>query len=220
LSLAGLAASLGLLAAGTVPVVAEEIPGWGTILDPSGDCTIAHEDGKVTITVPDGLYDLWFGRPDPQKRFNAPRVWRQVEGDFVAQVKVTADWMPDGENEANGAGLLIWDSEKQFVRRERHVWMDGAKPMCFVTPLYWRDDKRLDERKSAAADYFKGRSTWLRVERKGRTLKTAISHDGTEWTATGDLATAFPKKVWVGVHVYNVNAGELVVDFEEFSIRP
>ena len=47
------------------------IEGWGTIIDPSGDCTIRAADGKVTIESPAGLHDLWKGQKDETKRFSA-----------------------------------------------------------------------------------------------------------------------------------------------------
>src|SRR6476620_2812564 len=80
--------------------------GWGTPINPDGDCTIRAEDGKITIGVPPGMHDLWYGRQEAARRFDAPRVLREVEGDGVAQVRVTADWRLGGRPTFNGAGLL------------------------------------------------------------------------------------------------------------------
>src|SRR3989304_1746268 len=124
---------------------AEEIEGWGTIINPDGDCTIRSSSGKVTFEIPAGVHNIWFGRPDETKRFNAPRVMREIEGDFIAQVQGTADWNPDvptSEYYYNGAGLLVWDSEKQYLRMERNTFQRQTPPtgIHYITiPMYDRN---------------------------------------------------------------------------------
>lgn len=200
-------------------VAKNELAKWGTPVNPDGDCTFRAENGKLTITVPDGLHDLWPGRPVPSQSFNAPRVLQAVTGDFVMQVKVSADWKPYQTDTNYGAGLVVWDSETSLLRRERHVFMLNGQPQCFSTPLYLRDGKRLDDRKLETADYYQGRSTWLRVERRGQDVTTSISHDGKSWIDTGTLATGFPPTVRVGVHAFKVSPGTFKAEFEDFSLR-
>src|SRR5262245_33816216 len=62
----------------------EKIAGWGTVVDPTGDCEIRQADGKLTIKIPATYCDLW-----PVKgQVNAPLVLDDVEGDFGVQVLV------------------------------------------------------------------------------------------------------------------------------------
>src|SRR5262245_57498798 len=140
----GFAAGLGLVAAALGDEKKPtEIKGWGTVIDPDGDCSITEDKGKVTIKVPGSHHDLYV------RKLNAPRVLREVEGDFVAQVKVTADWKPGARLPKvstvpyNGAGLLVWDSEKHFVRWERSVMIHGTPDMpryrSYTTPLENKD---------------------------------------------------------------------------------
>jgi regulation of enolase protein 1 (concanavalin A-like superfamily) len=202
-----------------------EIKDFGEVTDPDGDCKIEEKEGKLTIKVPGSLHDLFPNQKDEKKRLNAPRVLREVEGDFVAYVKVTADWKPGGKiAEANtfpynGAGLLIWGEGGEFVRLERNVWIAGAMPTSYITPLYYRGGRLVGGAKSTREEFYKDRTTWLRVEREGAKVTTSISHDGKEWSATGELETEFPKKIRVGVHAINSSDGEFVVEFEDFQVK-
>jgi uncharacterized protein (TIGR03067 family) len=201
------------------------IKGWGTVIDPDGDCTLREDKGEVTIKVPGTLHDLWFGQQDEKKRFNAPRILQEVEGDFAAQVKVTADWKPGAKipiatnQPYNGAGLLVWESEKHLLRLERNLCVHSKHgTFSFITPIYDRDGKRVNATKTSTDGFFKGSSTWLRVKRDGQKISTAISHDGRAWTETGNLETEFPKKVQVGIAALNGSAREFVVEFADFQI--
>jgi regulation of enolase protein 1 (concanavalin A-like superfamily) len=151
-------------------------------------------------------------------------VLQEVDGDFVAQVKVTADWNPDVPSSQYyyyGAGLLVWDSEKQYLRMERNTFQRNVPPtgiFCFITPMYDRNDRRINAEMTARNDFYNGRSTWLRIDRAGDKLTTAVSHDGTQWTETGVLMTDFPKRVRVGIHANITSPREFVAEFEEFKI--
>src|SRR6185369_8187758 len=68
----------------------QRIRGWGDVVDPDGDCTIRFRQGKLSITVPGTPHDL---SPLYEKK-NAPRVLREVTGDFSVRVKVSGDFEP------------------------------------------------------------------------------------------------------------------------------
>jgi hypothetical protein len=197
---------------------------WGQVVDPNGDCTITENDGKLTIKVPGTLHDLNPGETDPKKRNTAPRVLREVQGDFVLTVKVTADWKPGNKLPSattqpyNGAGLLVWGSNLDFVRLERNVWVSPKGRFSYRTPIYCVQGRPSNQFRSGRDEFFKGRSTWLKVERTGEKITTSISHDGKEWTETAVLTTKFPESVRVGVEAINSSDKEFVVEFEEFKI--
>jgi regulation of enolase protein 1 (concanavalin A-like superfamily) len=201
-----------------------EDSGWGKPVNPDGDCTFTENRGKLTITVPGSLHDLFPGQQDPRKRNNAPRVLQGVRGNFTASVKVTADWKPGsglrGANTFpyNGAGLLIWESDTQFVRFERNLWVAPDGVSCYTTPLQYKDNRQINASKTTRNEFFKGRSTWLKVRRDGDTFTTSISHDGKEWTETATLTARLPESVQIGVTAINSSDKPFVVEFEEYGI--
>jgi regulation of enolase protein 1 (concanavalin A-like superfamily) len=65
---------------------------------------------------------------------------------------------------------------------------------------------------------FKGRSTWLRLERTGQEFTTSINHDGKEWVEMGVLTSTFPNRVQVGIAAVNVSNHALVADYEDFKV--
>jgi regulation of enolase protein 1 (concanavalin A-like superfamily) len=202
----------------------KEIKGWGQVIDPDGDCTIILDKDKLMFQVPNSLHDLYPGQKDPKKRNNAPRVLQQVKGDFVATVKVTAAWLP-GDKDAtantfpyNGAGLLVWESDNQFIRLERNIWVTPEGPVCYTTPLQYAQGRLVNMAKSSREEFYKGASTWLKITRGGETLTTSISHDGKEWIETAKLTTKLPDAVKVGVEAVNSSDEEFVVEFEEFEV--
>jgi regulation of enolase protein 1 (concanavalin A-like superfamily) len=207
---------------------AEEIAGWGQVDDPDGDCAIAEENGKVTITVPATVHDLWFGHKSAAYRFNAPRVWQEVTGDFTAEVKVTFDWnlgerLPEGTLFA-GAGLIAWQTPDHYLRHERGAFVPSdpaakGQALAWTGPLYDREAKRISPWKTSPAKSFvPGPSTWLRMERTGQKIVTSISHDGQKWTQTGAVATRFPRTIQLGIEAISGNGNGLTAEFEDFAI--
>jgi hypothetical protein len=157
-------------------VAAEEktpqtIKGWGTVIDPAGDCTVKHEEGKLTVTVPGGAHDL----NQALGGMKAPRILQEVEGDFIAQVKITGEFKPgekaaaDGTSPFNGAGLLLWQDDKNYVCLERNAWWVGEGKYACQPPLVeqYRDGELRAKMPGTQDEFFKGKSTWLRFERRG-----------------------------------------------------
>lgn len=197
-----------------------EIAGWGTVVDPGGDCAVRQEGGSLVVRVPAGVHDMWYGREDKTKAFSAPRVVREIEGDFVVQVKVTGDFKPALNRYYHGAGLLVFDSERQYVRWERNAVINTKGTVFrFTAPIYDRNDRRIGSGKpSTTVDPFQGRSTWLRLERRGDNLTGSYSHDGATWTTAEVLATELPRRVRVGVHAVNDSAVEFVARFDDLRV--
>lgn len=196
----------------------KKLSGWGAVVNPSRECTVRADEGALVMRLPAGVHDLWAGRKDESKRFNAPRVLREVEGDFVARVKVTTDGPPRLDVFYQGAGLVIWDSEAQYVRLERNFCINNkGEAFSFTCPLYDRDGKRLSK-VTAAVRFFRGRSTWLRLERTGQRVAASFSHDGEAWTEPHVVVTALPRSVRVGVHAINNSDAAFVARFEDFRV--
>lgn len=83
--------------------------GWSTPLDLDKDCKIRLDRGTLTIELPGSDHDY-----NPlRKRFNAPRILRDIEGDFEIRVRVRIDCRPSAQSTVKGqpscvsAGFLL-----------------------------------------------------------------------------------------------------------------
>src|SRR4029079_19269947 len=95
--------------------------GIGAWFDPEKDCEYRSDGSGVTIKVP--------GSPHVNsaelKKVNAPRIVREVTGDFLAQVRIPDRIQPGSQPlegfpfTFQGAGLLLWQDESNYVRLER-----------------------------------------------------------------------------------------------------
>ncbi len=196
--------------------------GWGAIVDPDGDCQIKGDKKKVTITVPGTPHDLSGNFINK----NAPRVLQEIEGDFTVQVKVTGDFDPgnkpavEGTIAFNGAGLLIWKNENNYLRLERNLWYtpDGIEAQFPPLLEYWKDNDPAFFMPGATKQFFEGRSTHLRLKRRGAKVTAFVSHDGKTWLDGKTLDTDFPKKVKVGIDAINTSSRPFTVHFEELRV--
>ena len=174
----------------------------------------------LRIHVPAGNYDL-----NPFRGVTAPRLLTNVSGDFEIRVKVTADFRPGRKttgkgNPFNGAGILIWQDDGNFLRVERNAWRVDESFFCYPPLMeYWHDREYSGVNGPAApAGFFHGRSTWLKAARRGRQLTISLSHDGTQWNEVKTFPVEFATEIQVGVAALNTSNEPLVVDFEELTI--
>lgn len=192
---------------------------WGEIVDPDGDCDISHEDGVLTITVPNTCHDLNRRNGD----LNAPRVLREVDGDFSIQVRVSGEFKPGPESTApkstpfNGAGILIWHDDRSYTRLERNSFGGGA---CFPPLFELRNaGKYLGANPPVTTDdFFEGDSTYFRIERSGSKFTAFISHDDKEWKRVTHRLVDVPSKIKVGVAALNTSSDPMTVTFEDLQI--
>jgi regulation of enolase protein 1 (concanavalin A-like superfamily) len=200
------------------------VKGWGKVADPTGECKVQVDDGKLTVRVPAGTYDL-----NPKLGgMKAPRVLQEVSGDFTVQVKVTADFDPgdkaaqEGTSSFHGAGLIVWQDEKNYLRVERNAWWVAQvmRTACFPPLMEYFKDGEYQETNPQATieDFFQGRSTWFRVARQKDTVTVSVSHDGKEWMVAKEIPVAFGPKVQVGVAVINTAAKAFPVEFSDLKV--
>ncbi len=201
------------------------IAGWGTATDSDKDCEyrFTADQRKLCITVPATTpHDL-----SPVRGLNAPRVLRSVSGDFTVQVKITSDFKP-GVNSTgkgrpfNGAGLLIWENEGNFLRIERNAyWLSPEELYCYPPLIeYWRNREYGGVNSDPTdATYFQGRTTWLKANRQGKNVSVSMSHDGKEWNEVKTFQVEMAEEVLVGVAAVNTSDAPFTVDFEELKIN-
>jgi hypothetical protein len=195
------------------------VPGWGTAVDPDGDCKFTVEKGKLTITVPGGDHDIAIERP----RMNSPRVLLPVAGDFIAQVRVSGDY-PKGatSNAADrtpyfGAGLLLWQDEKTYVRLERADLVSGGQNHHYAS---WELRKAGEWVRAGDASEkpLADGPTWLRLERRGARVFGSVGTDGVNWTALEPIEVELPRDLRVGVSAGHDTPIPFSPTFEGFQL--
>ena len=122
----------------------QPIAGWGTIVDPKRACKFDAAADALTITVPAGKYNL---NPTPEfNNLDAPRVLRSASGDFQFEARVDPFPLPQAgpagvKDNYVGAGLVIWQDERNFVRFVRAG--NGETSRVFVHLEHFRDGRNL-----------------------------------------------------------------------------
>jgi RNA polymerase sigma factor (sigma-70 family) len=176
------------------------LKGWGTALDPADDCKFTVAPDTLTVTVPGTDHALCIER----NQMNAPRVLRDVEGDFILQVKVAGEF-PDGGTSVvatrrafHGAGLVLWQDENTYIRLERAKLTDGDENMSYGS-FELRKDGKFERVGNGAEVPLADQAAFLRLERHGDTVLAAVGADGLRWTWFEPLEVALAKKLQVGI---------------------
>jgi regulation of enolase protein 1 (concanavalin A-like superfamily) len=179
-------------------------------VDPDGDCRFDRDGDKFTITVPGKGHEL-------RDRLNAPRLLRDVGGDFVVQVRVGGAFRPAAADTFQRAGILLTDGT-DFLRVERDTNRTAADAESHL--VY-----RMGNLSWFGADPAPGRPVYLRLERRGDIFWWAFSEDGERWTrfpGPGLLVTVkLPRKVKVGVVAEATAPVVFKPEFDQFRLsRP
>jgi regulation of enolase protein 1 (concanavalin A-like superfamily) len=195
-----------------------ELKGWGLAIDPDNDCKFTPAEKGLTINVPGTMHD--FG--GPLKKFNAPRVMREVEEDFVLTVKVAGELKP-GPKSTNpkgipylGTGLLIWSDSANFIRLERAALLRAGKvvpQVAFLEQEGGYGGAVHNESFPAGGDCY------LRLERKGSRIHGAASSDGSTWKQLKPIDTVWQSKLRVGLSVISTSSEPFTVKFEDFGLQ-
>ncbi len=193
------------------------LEGWGTVVDPDGDCKIAPTGTILRIEVPGNLHDL---NADISK-MNAPRVLRAVDGDFVAQVKVVGAFQPGGKSTNpksvpyNGAGLFVWSDANNYIRLERAAMLRGGK----VTTIVNYEEREEGNRGAVHNVKIPAGTVYLRLQRRGGRVNAWVSLEGRNWQALKPIDVNWPPRVKVGISAINSNSEPFSLSFEEFSVK-
>ena len=182
---------------------------FGTPVDPAKDCKFTLDGTKLTITAGKGDHDLSV----QNKAMDAPRVLKEIDGDFEMTVKVSADY-PKGAKAGTeraplvfyGAGLLVWDDEKHYVRLEK-AYVDRLDGTPTYTYGSWElfaggEWKRQGSRSDFTFDT--ADTAHFKLARKGGTFTASISKDGKEWKDLDPIEAEMGKKLKVGVAAVHI----------------
>ncbi len=190
---------------------------------PVKDCQIQRNANSLTIEVPAGVRLL----SNELEVRNAPMTLADVDGDFVAQVKVTGSMNPGmdtpkfkGKNVLpgtyQGAGVLLWQDTKNYILVERSVTTKRGQVVLSTKALV----NIIKGGKSVAAFpvNIPDGALYLRLQRIDGALAFLFGPDGKRWISSRKLAVTFPAKVQVGLVACNMSKQPLSAQFEEFVL--
>lgn len=194
----------------------EPVEGWGAFTDPDGDCNVSESDGVVTIAVPGTPHDL----SAELERMNAPRIVREVSGDFIVEVKTLG--RPDPEESLiaeraayQGSGLLLMKDGASYVRLERAAVVRPDDAVRYVN-FEMRQERKLHP--AHAARLNEDGDLYLRLERRGKHVLGAVSQDRLRWVYLEPFEIDLGEQVQVGVAAVNGTSRSFDARFKELQV--
>jgi RNA polymerase sigma factor (sigma-70 family) len=218
----GLDATPGLVARTEVNLGKDKektLKGWGKTIDPDGDSKLNLDQGKLTIKIPGSDHALCIERD----KMNAPRVLQEIEGDFIVQVKLTGDY-PQGATSVvqgrlpfHGAGLLLWQDEKNYVRLECAELVSQNQNVRYAS---WelRQDGKFERTGNTGDLRLTEKEYYLRLERRDGKLYAAFSADGVRWESLPPINVELPNRLQVGIVAGHNTSSAFEVHFSEFRL--
>jgi regulation of enolase protein 1 (concanavalin A-like superfamily) len=195
---------------------------WGLAVDPERDSTFRADRDGLRITVP--------GKPRVMSveigKTNAPRVLREIVGDFSVEVKVSGAFPADarclieGRWPYHGAGLLVWQDEKNYVRLERaHMHLPSGLWRCYPGWELRQDGKMVRGWQPSDGLLDEAKAAYFRIARSAGVLTGSYSQDGKDWRELPQLQIDFGKQVRVGVEALQNTPTGFEALFEGFKFR-
>ena len=191
---------------------------WGDAVDPDGDCKFELEprENKVRIIVPGKTHIL----SAEIGRVNAPRILRDIKGDFDVIVRVAGTSHPGGKATTtvyppyHGAGLLIWQDQENYVRLEIAADLQHGKAAPYVNFEHRKDGALAASSGITNTDG----SNHLRLRRRGDEIYASFGPDGLRWTSFSPLTAKLNDRLKVGVAAINSSTKPLTAEFEGFDV--
>ncbi len=191
---------------------------WGDAVDPDGDCKFELEprEDKVRIIVPGKTHIL----SAEIGRVNAPRILRDIKGDFDVTVRVAGTDHPGAKatttlySPYHGAGLVIWQDQENYVRLEIATDLQHGKPRPYVNFEY-----RKDGALAATSGLKNGDgSNHLRLRRRGDEIYASFGPDGVRWNSFPPLTAKLNDRLKVGVAAINSSTKTLTAELEALVV--
>ncbi len=153
-------------------------------------------------------------------QINAPRILRDITGDFDLRVRVAGTSRPGGRatttmySPYHGAGLVIWQDEENYVRLEIAADLQYGKPRPYVNFEYRKEGVLAVSRGMINGDG----SSHLRLKRRGDEIFASFGPDGARWNSFPSLTVRLDDRLTVGVAAINSATKRLTAEFERFEI--
>jgi regulation of enolase protein 1 (concanavalin A-like superfamily) len=202
-----------------VPADRPWITGWDKPVDPDMDCKFTREKDTLTIEAPGKDHDIAIER----NLMNSPRLLRDVEGDFTAEVRVGGDFRPSNGSTTDeripfvGAGLLLMADDKTYVRLERAALVKGGETKAYANWELRQDGNWVlhgEEKILPLED----KATYLRLTREGGHVLGSVSQDGKDWKDLNALEVKLPAKVKIGVAAGGTSMDVFTPHFDQFKL--
>jgi regulation of enolase protein 1 (concanavalin A-like superfamily) len=194
---------------GSLP--AQELKSWGLKVDPNRDCQFALDGDRLTINIPAIKHNLCVEVGE----MNAPRVLREIEGDFIAQIKVSGNVGHQGSSTSrqflgyHGAGLLLWQDERNYIRLERAAIAREGGGVHYGNFELRKDGQLASSQPVKLPEH----DITLRVERRDGQVLGAVSTDGIHWHYFDPIAIRLPRRVRLGVAAINTSTERFKATF-------
>ena len=193
------------------------LEGWGVALDPDGDCKIQPDGNSLVIEVPNTPHSL---QGTLRSKANAPRVLREVDGDFEVQVKLEGAFTPSGDEDrifgrSIGAGLVLFRDEENYITLERTAMMRKGQVMSSVTINEQSAGNGRGTRNGRVGEG----TTYLRLVRKGSQILPSASNDGKAWQSLKPADVQWPERLKLGLTVVSDSMAPLSVTFSEYTVK-
>jgi regulation of enolase protein 1 (concanavalin A-like superfamily) len=201
--------------------------GWDGPADPLGGTQFDFAGDELTMTVPGGTRRIL---NFPQGPTDGPHLLRDVEGDFVLQVRVGGDVRTAPDEDRHAAGIVL-RAGKAGCTVARGNWVFTGKgkteegfygvvrrrgptdEVVFSTLLIPRPKE--------------GGTAYLRLTRRGNQVALSASEDGAIWRSVfdtkedlPDLKVELPRKVKVGVFTETSGEASFRAFFDRFELKP
>ena len=191
---------------------------WGDPIDPDGDCSFGLDgrEDRIRIAVPGTPHVL----SAELGRMNAPRILREVIGDFDATVRVAGAFHPAGSRTVkeytpyHGAGILLWQDADNYVRLEIAADLQHGKVRPYANFELRKDGALAVSRGLKIEDG----ASHLRLRRRGDEISAAVSNDGLIWKSLTPLSAKLKERLSIGVSAINTATKPLTVELEGFDV--
>lgn len=197
----------------------KEIPGWGTAVDVDGDCIFLVVDGKLRITAPGPVH----GFSIELERMNAPRVMREVSGDFLAELTVTGEFAP-GEKTLkertpfNGAGIVLMQDEKNYVLLRRAALERNGEYRHYSSFIVRENAQATRYIPADNPNVENMKPTQLRLERRGDTIYGSVRQGTGLWQHMIPKDLALEKDLNIGIIAVNASSQQFTAEFSELKL--
>jgi regulation of enolase protein 1 (concanavalin A-like superfamily) len=190
---------------------------WDLLAGLPGDSQFVTDPTGLTITIPPTLHVL---SPDLNVK-NSPHLLTEVSGDFTAIVRINGKIQPGTTPlkklpfTFQGAGLIIWQDEDNYLRMERAAFFSQQKGKVHGVLVEVCKDGKI-----VATSFKDTRDTTLtlRLERKGGEARCQYSTDGKTWLDVKRQEISMPNVIGVGVSASNASPKPYPARFEAFEL--
>jgi len=197
---------------------APKLKGWGQLIDPDRDCEVTAKGGSLQFKVLAKLHDY----SSEIKVQNAPRVLRELKGDFIVEVKVSGEFKPGAEGTHpqrggyHGAGLIVIKDKDNYISLHRGsiLNLDGQVHQYANFELRKGGERTNSQSEIQIPD----EDTYLRLERRGNRICNATGPDGVHWTSYEPIELEMPETIQFGFVGINTSKVPLSFKFLDLAV--